>query len=460
MNSNNNNSNNSNSSDRSFGLAITSSLVIGTMIGSGIFLLPASLAQYGGVSLFGWLFAAMGAVCLAWVFAKLSHWHPGLGGPYHYTRIGIGEFPAFLVAWGYWISIWTGNAAIAMAAVSYCKLLIPALSDSTFLATGLALSFIWLFTAINISGVKEAGITQLITTVLKAVPLILFAIMGLWFVEPDHFTFDLSSFTEATNESTDNNTIIQLGSSIMAAAALWLWAFLGVESASIPADSIKEPQKTIPRATIIGVLAVAFIYALGVIVVMGVIPPSDLATSDGPFADAAQRLWGSWAGILMTIIALISTLGALNGLILLGGQMPMAAARDNLFPRWFARQNKRQAPGLGIFLSAILTSILILTTTSKTLLNVFNFAILLSTTSIIVPYLFCSAAAFRFQSSKKEKLKFISITAIIAAFLFSLWALAGAGQEAVYWGFLLMMAGIPIYTGLKMKNDQTNETNS
>ncbi|WP_144394743.1 amino acid permease [Pleionea sediminis] len=447
---------NNNKSPRSFGLAITSSLVIGTMIGSGIFLLPTSLAKYGGVSLLGWLLAALGAICLAWVFAKLSHWHPGLGGPYHYTRVGIGEFPAFLVAWGYWISIWTGNAAIAMAAVSYCKLLIPALGESTLLATGLGLSFVWLFTIINISGVKEAGITQLITTLLKAIPLILFALTGLWFIEPSHFVFDTVNLPLSNSDPLAQSTN-NLSASIMAAAALWLWAFLGVESASIPADSIKEPHKTIPRATLIGVFVVALIYALGVIVVMGVIPPSELATSDGPFADAATRLWGSWAGITMTFIALISTLGALNGLILMGGQMPMAAARDNLFPKWFARQNKKQSPSLGILISACLTSLLILTTTSKTLINVFNFAILLSTTSIIVPYLFCSAAAFRFQSNRKERLKSFSIFAIIVAFLFSLWALAGAGQEAVYWGFLLMMTGIPVYTALKMKNDPSSE---
>ncbi|WMS86797.1 amino acid permease [Pleionea litopenaei] len=442
----NNKANPSHRDSQRFGVAITTSLVIGTMIGSGIFLLPASLAEFGAISLAGWLMAALGAVCLAWVFAKLSHWHPGLGGPYHYTRIGIGEFPAFLVAWGYWISVWTGNAAIAMAAVSYCKLLIPALNDAAMLSTLLALSFVWLFTFINILGVKEAGVTQLVTTLLKVVPLIIFAIAGFWYVDWSHLT------KEVTETATTSNMII-------AAAALWLWAFLGIESASIPADNIKEPQQTIPRATMLGVAIVAVIYVLGTIVVMGVLPAMDLAQSNGPFADAARSLWGSWAGLAMTFVALVSTLGALNGLILLGGQMPMAAAKDQLFPHWFAQQNNRGAPTLGIIISSVLTSLLLLTTASKNLLGVFNFAILLSTTSILVPYIFCSAAAFRFQSRQSDNLKALSLAIIIIAFLFSLWALAGAGQEAVYWGFILMMLGVPVYTWLKMNTDRKNDSN-
>ena len=433
-----------NNKSTSFGLAITTSLVIGTMIGSGIFLLPASLAAYGGIGLFGWLFSALGAICLAWVFAKLSQWQPGLGGPYHYTRIGIGEFPAFLVAWGYWISIWTGNAAIAMAAVSYSKLLYPPLAESTMMSTSLALAFIWLFASINLLGVREAGLTQLLTTCFKAIPLIAFGLIGIFFIDIEQITFETT-----TTES--------LPGSIIAAAALWLWAFLGIESASIPADNIREPKKTIPRATIIGVLLVAIVYLLGFVVVLGVIPAEQLAKSDGPFADASTIIWGNWAGIAMTFVALVSTLGALNGLILMGGQMPLAAARDKLFPKLFGRLNRRSTPSLGIILSALLTSTLILTTVSKNLLGIFNFAILLSTTSILIPYVFCSAAAFRFQESGKQKFKAVSLIIITLAFLFSLWALAGAGQEAVYWGFILMLLGIPVYTGLKIASDKQSQ---
>ncbi len=433
------------SHSKKFGLAITTSLIVGTMIGSGVFLLPASLAPYGIMGLWGWLFAATGAVTLAWVFAKLSRWQPGQGGPYYYTRIGVGEFPAFIVAWGYWNSIWTGNAAVALAAVSYAKGFVPALEESKLAATIAGLIFVWVFAAINIRGVREAGVTQLITTLFKAIPLIAFGLTGLFFI-------DLSHFQAPTLTTTSEPS--SFAALAVAAAALWLWAFLGVESASIPSDNIAEPEKTIPKATLLGVLSVAVIYLLGFIVVFGVISPEQLASSNGPFADAAAVIWGSWGGHFMTLVALISTLGALNGLILMGGQMPLAAARDNLFPRWFGKQNKHQSPGLGIFISALLTSALILFSSSDALLQVFNFAILLSTTSILVPYLFCSAAAFRFQMTRKEKFQKLSLLIICGAFLFSMWALAGAGQQAVFWGFILMMAGIPVYTWLKIKQDK------
>ncbi|MEE4244912.1 MAG: amino acid permease [Kangiellaceae bacterium] len=446
---------NSDNSSQSFGLAIATSLVIGTMIGSGIFLLPASLAGFGQYSFYGWLFSALGAVSLAWVFAKLSHWQPGLGGPYFYTRIGVGEFPAFLVAWGYWVSIWTGNAAIAVAAVSYCKTLLPILNQSPVLSIALALGFVWLFTLVNISGVKEAGKVQLITTLLKAIPLIIFAVIGI-------FLIDFNSVS--TSDSLGVNNVAKLSAStseespiklIIAAAALWLWAFLGVESASIPAENIKDPTRTIPKATMLGVLIVAAIYLIGFIVVFGTLKQAELAQSSAPFADAASRLWGDWAGIAMAVVALISTLGALNGLILMGGQMPMAAARDNLFPAWFAKQNNKSAPMIGIILSSSLTSLLVLLSSSENLLHVFEFAILLSTTAILVAYLFSSSAAFRLQMQRTDQYKIISLVIIVAAFLFSLWAVAGAGQEAVYWGFILMMAGLPFYTLLKIAKDRS-----
>ncbi len=399
------------------------------------------------MSLWGWLFSALGALSLAWVFSKLSRWQPGQGGPYFYTRVGIGEFPAFLVAWGYWISIWTGNAAIAVAAVSYCKLIFPQLAASNTLSLIVALVFIWTFSLVNIRGVREAGIVQLVTTLLKAIPLILFALFGLFSIDTQHFQ------VESAPQNSASLTIIS-------AAALWLWAFLGVESACIPADNIDKPEKNIPRATIIGVFIVAIVYLLGFIVVYGVIHPEQLSNSYGPFAEAAEILWGGWAGKLMVLVALVSTLGALNGLILLGGQMPLAAARDGLFPHWFAQQNSRQSPYLGILISSVLTTLLVFANSSEKLLSVFNFSILLSTTSILVAYLFCSASAFRLLNRRKEKFKSLSLIIFIISFLFSLWAVAGAGKDAVYWGFILMMAGVPVYTLIKISIEKKIDNNS
>ncbi|NNJ71916.1 MAG: amino acid permease [Enterobacterales bacterium] len=423
-----------------FGLAITTSMIIGIMIGSGIFLLPASLAEFGAWSFYGWLFTALGALCLAWVFARLSSWHPGLGGPYYYSRIGVGDFGGFLVAWGYWVSIWVGNAAIAIGAASYISLLFPVLAENKLLVPMLAITILWLLTAINIKGVKEAGYVQLLTTVLKTVPLLIFGLVGIWHI-------DIEMVTQPPE------TEISIGAAIFASSALWLWAFLGVESASIPSDNIDDPKKTIPRATIIGVILVASIYLLTTTVIFGTMSHSELANSAGPYADAAGKMWGNWASIAIIIVAVISSLGALNGLILLGGQMPRAAAEDRLFPKLFAKLNKNNSPATGILISGVLSSILILLNISDSTIELFNFSILLSTTSLLVPYIFCSAVAIRLQPKNEPLITRISIIIFALAFVFSIWALGGAGQEAVYWGFLLMMLSVPIYILIKHQND-------
>ena len=423
-----------------FGLSISTAMVVGTMIGSGIFFLPVSLAEFGSLSFGGWIISASGALALAFVFARLNQWQPGLGGPYYFTREGIGDYPGFLVAWGYWISIWVGNAAVAIACASYLSLLIPALDHPVAIAST-ALVIVWIFTFINLMGLKEAGRVQLFTTLLKAIPLFLFGLIGLGSIEWQNLSYIPSQ------ESS-------LGATVLASSALWLWAFLGIEAASIPADNVRDPKRTLPRATFLGVAIVAVIYGLCAMVIFGVIPNSELASSSGPFAGAATKMWGSWAGYGMIAVAVISTLGALNGLILVGGQMPRAAAGDDLFPKWFGKLNRRGAPANGIVLSSALTSVLILTNISKTTVGLFNFSILLSTTTVLVPYIFCSAAAFRLQQGQQENWPLFSRFIFALAFLFSMWALGGSGEEAVYWGFLLMMFSVPVYVAIKGSKEE------
>ena len=254
---------------------MATSLVVGNMIGSGVFLLPATLAAYGGISIVGWLVTTVGALLLALVFARLSSLIPDAGGPYAYTRRGFGDFAAFLVAWGYWISIWTSNAAIAVAFVSYMTVFFPELATNGALAALVAIATIWLLSWINSAGVRNAGWVQLITAILKLVPLVVIATLGLLFFNADHFRpFNLSGGSNF--------------SAVTATVALTLWAFLGLESATIPADNVRDPRRTIPRATILGTVAAALVYIFGTVAVMGIIPPAGLAASNAPFADAAR----------------------------------------------------------------------------------------------------------------------------------------------------------------------------
>ena len=424
------------SSSKQFGLIITTSLVVGTMIGSGIFLLPVSLAEYGAFGFAGWLLSALGAMVLAFTFANLSRWHTGLGGPYYYSREGIGDFPGFFVAWGYWVSVWVGNAGIAIASASYLSLLFPILTTTPGAKPILAIAFVWLFTLINIRGVREAGVFQVFMTLFKTVPLILFAIVGSFFIDWQQVT----AMPEVEGD---------LFNIILASTALWLWAFLGVEVATIPADNIKDPKRTIPKSIYLGVTIVAMVYVLCMLVIVGVMPNDQLKQSAGPFAEAAGMIWGGWASYIMIATAVFSTLGALNALILVGAQMPRAAAKDGLFYHKFADLNKQGAPAFGLIISACLTTVLILLNMSESTVGIFNFSILLSTTTILVPYVFCAAAAFRLQPDDEPKGKRLQQLIFALAFLFSMWALGGAGQEALYWGFLLMMFSVPVYVATK-----------
>jgi basic amino acid/polyamine antiporter, APA family len=427
---------------RALGLGSSTALVVGNMIGSGIFLLPASLAAFGGISIVGWLFTAAGAMFLALMFAKLASMVPKVGGPYAYSRLGFGDFAGFWIAWGYWIAVWVGNAAIAVALVSYLGGVIPILGQQLWLSGLVAIGLIWLVTWINVMGIKQAGLFQVITTIMKLVPLVAMATIGLFWVNWSHFipfnTSGMSPFAAVT-----------------AVAALTLWAFLGVESATIPADDVKNPAKTIPRATVLGTILVGLVYILGTVAVMGILPLAQLGKSGAPFADAAGTVWGHWAFYAVVIGAVISCLGNLNGFTLIQGQVPMAAARDRLFPRIFGSMSKKGVPWFGVVISSVLVTLLLVFnySGSSSLIQMFTFIILLATLTTLVPYAFCAMSELmifikdREQFSSRRMLG-SSIIAVIA-FAYSVWTVIGSGAQTVLYGFVLLLVGIPVYVWMR-----------
>jgi basic amino acid/polyamine antiporter, APA family len=410
-------------------------LVVGNSIGSGVFLLPAALAPFGLNSVVAWGFTASGAIMLAIVFARLSRAYPEAGGPYVYVHMAFGPLTAFIVAWGYWISIWVGNAAIATGAVSYLSPLLPWIAEQPGASAAVTLSFLWVLTFVNWYGVKASGWVQSVTTVLKVLPLLAVAALGL--------------LSGSSAHAAAGAAIPLSISGVTAAATLTLWAMLGLESATIPADKVANPARTIPVATLLGTVVTALICAVACTTVLLLVPPATLAVSNAPFVDLATQFWGVGAGKLLAVFAAISGFGALNGWILLQGELPRAMALRGEFPRIFARESSRQTPAFALCFGSALVTLLIVANYQKSMVKLYTFMILLSATACLVLYLLCSAALLRLQwtgrlrTSRRGSVP-LAVVGILAT-AYSLWAIIGAGAEAVGLGAVLLALGVPLY---------------
>lgn len=408
------------------------------MIGSGIFLLPATLAFYQLNSLLAWLFSTIGAILLSIVFGYLSkHLKDSEGGPYAYTVAGLGRLPGFLVAWGYWISIWVTNAAIAVALVGYLKVIFPIVGASPIHSIITGLIAVWLFTWINSKQLKTVGAVQLITTVLKVIPLLALCLLGVFFAEWNQIVFWF-----------ENPKISFQG--ITAATSLTFFAFLGMESATIPATGVVNAERIIKRATLVGTVFTAIIYIVSFVVICSILPPEALSKSDAPFADAANEMWGINGKTIFAWCAVISTLGALNGWILIQGKIPYSAAIDGLFPKIFGKTNTSNSPIYGLIISSCLVSILMGLNYSKSLADSFSFMMRLSTLSVITPYLFSIITfCFLVRKNGRDARSISNYGIAILSFLFCSWMVIGCGAEVVLYGLLLLVLGTPFYIYLK-----------
>jgi APA family basic amino acid/polyamine antiporter len=417
---------------RPLGIWSATALVVGNIIGSGLFLLPAALAPYGGASSLGWVWSFAGAMLLAVVFARLAARFPRAGGPYAYTRLAFGEMAGFLMAWSYWISCWCGVAAIAVATAGSLGSLFPPLIATPERAAACALAALWLATGVNLIGLRAAGSAQVTTVVLKVLPLALIALAGLPRIEPERLAPPSGGSWWAAAGAT---------------AALTMWAFQGLESATIPADQVTDAERMVPRATMIGTALAGLVTVLACSTVLGLIAPGELATSTAPFADAARFLWGDRAGRVFAAVAAISCLGALNGWVLVQGQIPAAAARDRLFPGFLAPSDEATPPRLAVLVSSGLATALVVANFSGSLVSVFTASVLLATAAALLPYLLSAAAAIRLRveiGAGRGRGRGMLLVAA-GALLYSGWALWGAGELALRWFAWLMLAGAVVY---------------
>jgi arginine:agmatine antiporter len=417
------------------GLVACTAVVVGNTVGSGFYVSPAAVAPYGMLAILMWVVMGIGAICLGLAFARLAALAPATGGPYAYTRMAYGDFAGFLIAWGYWISIWASLPAIAFAFAGALFNLFPDLRSRP-MAIALTIGAIWAMALVNLRGVKAAGTFATVTTYTKLAPFVALSLIGLFYLKAEN----LSGFNPSGQP---------LLASIAALAPLTMFAYLGMESATVPAGDVRDPERTIPRSTVLGIVIAAVFYVVGTLVVFGLVPREQLTGSISPFSDAAGVLWGPWGAIVISAAVILSSIGALNGWTLTMGQVPMAAARDGLFPQVFARMSRQDVPALGIVISATLATVLLLFAAAgaKDAQAFYSEVVNLATMAAVVPYAFCALAIGLISVSGKQRRRVTAIEWI--AFVFSIFTIYGCGAEAVLYGMILMLLGIPVYLWLR-----------
>lgn len=406
------------------GLFAAIALVMGNMIGSGVFLLPASLAPFGWNAVAGWIVTTAGTLVLAWVLAALTRARPGASDPAGFVAEAFGEIPAFLVGWVYWVSVWTAVVSIAVAAVSYLSAFIPAIGSTPMAPAVCAIALVWAMTLVNLGGVRAAGNFQIVTVLLKLVPLV--AVIVIAAVVLGSGEGEIRPFVMAELNGTD----------LRGAAALTLFALLGFECASIAAARVENPAVNVPRATMWGTGLTGVLYLLVCSAIALMLPEAVAATSPAPFATFVERYWSPGPAALVTLFAIVSCVGAINGWVLLQGELPRAMADRGMLPRWFAATDRHGTPRRALLVSSVIATLCLIFNASKDMQGIYEFVLLLSTSAALWLYLACALAAWRMRVSRGF--------ALVGAG-YALWTLWGAGIEASAWSLALMAAGVPLY---------------
>lgn len=432
---------------REIGLVAATSIVVGNVIGSGIFMAPQSLASASNpkATILAWVITGIGSILVALSFAKLSSSIPESGGAIIYAKAAFGDFAAFIIAWTYWIAGWVGNAAIITACLSYLVYFIPALNGNRLFAFLLSSFILWILTLINIKGAKETGIVEIITTVSKLIPIVIFIIIASTKFNPNYF-------------NTVSDVKLSDTMSLPPAISITLWAFIGLEGAAVAGGNIKNPEKNIPRSTIIGIIFATIIYIFVSVFAIGAIDQAALAKSSAPLADIINITTGThWGGALIAAGAVVSTIGAALGWQLVVSRGAMAAGKGKLFPSIFAKINARTGtPIISLVIDSILVNIALIFNYVGSLQGAYNFLILLSTLAVLPSYSICAAAEIVLIKKKLKAfnpLIFIKSSFIpLITFLYTVYAIYGTGPRVVMYGFLLMLVGIPFYVYIKLQN--------
>jgi APA family basic amino acid/polyamine antiporter len=438
-----------------FGLPAAMALIVGSIIGVGIFNLPTSLAAYGPITLVSMGLTTVGALALALLFAALSRRLPADGGPYAYARVAFGNRLGFANAWSYWITAWAGNAAIAVGWVLYVEHFINTGHNKLF-SILLVLAGLWIPAAVNLSGVKNMGSVQIVTTIVKFVALAFVATVGLFYIKSANFT--------PWNVSKES-AIAAIGGGM----AIALFSYLGVECAAVAAAKVRDPDRNVPRATVLGTIATAVVYLLSLTAVFGIVPTSKLGAATAPFSDAVNTMFGgTWAGDIMAVAVIISGFGALTGWTMICAEMPLAAANDGLFPERFRRMSKRGVPAFGVVASTVLASVaMIINYLGSAGATVFTTLVLMTGITAAIPYAFSALAQIKWrwidhktmQTPRFARDMIVAVLAVVFSVLFIVYSRNTGNSFWVYWApyFLAagaLLLGIPVFLGQRRHMSQ------
>ena len=430
------------------GFWMCTSLIVGNVIGMGIFLMPAALAPFGANAFLGWGVTVVGCLFIAITFANFARLLPGEDGPYGYTRRAFGNGAAFFVMWCYWVSIWATNATIAVGVVGYMTPLFPALGSTPMAAPAAALGLVWLFVLVNASGARITGGVQVASTLLKLLPMFAAMALGVWVL-----VTDLPAYS-------GHLAPVPFGfEGLAAAGTIALFSMLGVECATIPAGKVECAATTIPRATMVGTLFTALVYIAVTGVTLLLIPHAEMAQSTAPFVDLFNRYAGANAGKWLGVFVLISGVGTINGWTMIAGEVTASFANNGVFPAKFGSHNRSGAPVYGLVLVGVMASVVVLMNYSRSLASGYTFLILIVTAANLPMYVICGLAMIKLArrgllrdpDGGTGKLIFCAA----AATAFSLWSCYGIGQEATLWSIALGALSVPVYYSMRRRAAQS-----
>lgn len=415
-------------------------IVLGAQIGSGMLMLPATLAPFGLYTIAGWIIACLGAISLACVFSRLCFIIPKTGGPHAYVRKAFGDTLSFFTGWTYWLVSWISTSIVVISCAAYLCPFFDGYSDNVYLYCELILLAI--ITCVNCISVSFAGKLEFVLTLLKFAPLIIIPFLTIPYFNGSNFML-----AEAVRGVSDASIINQ-------ASLLAFWGFIGIECATAPAGSVKNPCRTIPLAIMFGTICSALIYLANCIGIMGTIPGDALAESKAPYVMFAHMFFGGQADRIMGIIGFIICLGTLNAWTLTSGQTALGLAEDKLLPQIFAKTNRSKSPYFSIIISSIGMSVILLltkqTSIAKQVMQIIDFSVI----SFLFVYLVSSVSYMKIIYKDKNPLQ-LSIGVFSVAFC--LWIILNSSISSIIVSVCFSLSGIVILPFVRRYKDVDNK---